>query len=731
MSSVVNASKKSSSEKINNIEHVLNPKKFIRLFTKETCTYEEKLIQKILQHICALRNSGGGKLTIWLTETCSTREIEACAEIIINAAENVLSDTKRNDFKKSKCMNRLLMFFIKGSEEIVTMNYNMYIMENNDAKLVPSTKPAAEVRLFLQRQKGEAVPGKEECYFHPKDDEKIIERQTRQKSQSLKDRNVRQKIFERQREHTDKQDPKTLTQKEKQNPKRQKEEPCLRPKECVRANIAKDQTRPTAEPCSRVEKRVYRNIAKDQTKRKELVARAEENFHKTTRFLPLFDDSLLQTTPLYAKKLVIKGQKIKPPTVLTINYKMLPGYTFHKYIAGYISLAVHELIKNYQVGELYGIAFDGAVHREKFGEIEVCDIQRKVEKMTKSMVWPRHVDSKVSILPVGHQEDSDLRYVIRVSPWNYHVCRKDFTGQTRQNDEQGQIRQNDEQGLTTQKEKQDRTGTKEGPCIIPEECVYVNDQIRLKVKEEPLEEHNCKTTSGFHPSSKNPLLPVILLQTKKPKTKLNAKLLNQEEIVKGEKIKRRSTAVTVKFKMLKEKKFYSPQKSVADCITQDEYDLRQYVSAFANHQGGELYYGIASDGTIHGERMKEIEIDDIQRIVEKKIESMVWPRHVDNIQKFWTICFLPVKHEEDADPRYVIKISVDRCPGGVFVTDPESYYVVRNSVVKLAYSMWIARLEGSSTAEMLDKTDYREFTGKTNYINLNQINIHSPGGATN
>ena len=724
MSSIVNTSKKSGSEKINNIEHVLHPKIFIRLFTKEKCTYEEKLIQEILQHICALRNSGGGKFTIWLTETCSAQEIDECAEIIINAVETVLSDTKRNDIKKSKCMNRLLMFFIKGSEEIVTMKYNMYIMENNDAKLVPSTKPAAEVRLFLQRQKGEAVPGGEECYFHPKWDEKIIESQTRQKSQPLKNRNVRQKIFEEQIGHYDEQVPKTLTQKEDQDRKRQKEEPCLRPEERVRANMVKDQTRPKEEPCPRIEKRVYRKTVKDQTKPKELVARAEGYFHKTTsRFLPLFEDSLLQTTSLYAKKLVAKVKKTIP---ITVNYKTLQDKTFYKYLDECISQDVHELIENHQVGELnYDIAFDVTVH----DEIEIGKIQRRVETMIESIVWLRHVDSKVSILPVRHQEDNDLHYVIRISlggefvtdPWDYLFCRKDFTVQ---------VRQNDEQGLTTQKEEQDRTRTKEDPCITPEECVYVGDQIKLK--EEPLEETYCKTTSGFHPSSKNPLLPVVLLQTKNPKTNLNyAKLLNQEEIVKGEKIKTPTTAVTVKFKMLKEKKFYSPQKSVADCITQDEYNLPQYVSAFANHQGGELYYGIASDGTIHGERIKEIEIDDIQRKVEKKIESMVWPRHVDNIQKFWTICFLPVKHQEDADPRYVIKISVDRCPGGVFVTDPDSYYVVRNSVVKLAFSMWIARLEGSSTAEMLDKTAYREFTGKINYINLNQINIHSPGGTTN
>ena len=145
------------SEKANNIDHVLNPEKFIRLFTKKRCTNEDKLMQEILRCICALRNSGGGKLTIWLTETCSTREVETCAKIIINAAENALPTTKRTDFIKLKCTNRLLIFSIRGSKEIVTMKYNMYIIENDVVKLVPSIKSAAEVRILLQTQKGKSV----------------------------------------------------------------------------------------------------------------------------------------------------------------------------------------------------------------------------------------------------------------------------------------------------------------------------------------------------------------------------------------------------------------------------------------------------------------------------------------------------------------------------------------------------------------------------------------------
>ena len=121
---------------MNNIEHVLDPKLFIKFFTRERCTYEEKLVQEILRCICGLRNSGGGKLTIWLTKICSASEIEKCVKIIQDAAENILSNTKRTDCVMKKSMNRLLIFSIQGSEEIVTMKYNMCVMENDEVKLI-------------------------------------------------------------------------------------------------------------------------------------------------------------------------------------------------------------------------------------------------------------------------------------------------------------------------------------------------------------------------------------------------------------------------------------------------------------------------------------------------------------------------------------------------------------------------------------------------------------------
>ena len=434
MAEAVIASKESGGEKTNDIEHVLDFETFIKLFTKEGCTNEDKLMQEILQPICALRNSGGGKLTIWSKENCSTRETEKCAEIIINAAENALSNTKKTDCIKEKCMNRLLIFSILGSQEVVTMNYNMYIVENDKVKLVQSTTSAAEVRLLrlhLQERKAESV--------------------------QIAGNHEQEKI--------------------------------------------EDQTRPK------------------------------------------------------------KGQGTKA--------------------AGWI-----------------------------------------------------------------HGKN-------------------------------------------------------------------VKDQARRKEDPGPRAEgYDNKLSFGLHPSRKDLPLLVTLWQPNNPLKILS----NHEEMVQGEKIKIPTTPVTVKFKMLKKRGFYSDQKHRTDGLTPDEYEVvLKHVSAFANHLGGRLYFGVASDGTVDGERLETNEIIGIRRGVNKKIESMVWPRDV-NVERLWEICFLPVKLQKDIHPRYVIKISVDRCPGGLFVKDPESYHVVKNRVVKLPFSNWIARLE-RSTVETSDEAASGDYGGKMN-INL-------------
>ena len=228
----------------------------------------------------------------------------------------------------------------------------------------------------------------------------------------------------------------------------------------------------------------------------------------------------------------------------------------------------------------------------------------------------------------------------------------------------------------------------------------------------------------FYPRVEQPMLhrsfeycPGVSIAPLQITPETNIQTEAHRQFLRGQRIKTPTTSDTVMFKMLKENKFYTSKTNVAHRITLDQNELLKYVSAFANHTGGELYYGIDTNGTVLGERFDQVERDMIQEEVEKKIASMVWSKHAKEFPKFCKISFLPVRHSYSC---FVIKISVERFPGAVFVKDPESYYVVRNRVMKLPFFKWIARVE-DATMKIADKTPaFGELEGKIS------INILKP-----
>lgn len=194
-------------------------------------------------HLWVTYNSGGGKLTIWLTKICSASEIEKCVKIIQDAAENILSNTKRADCVMKKSMNRLLLFSVRGSEEIVTMKYNMYVMEDDEVKLVSSTRSAADVRRVLQKRRGESVP-----VAKGYNQRKIIEYQTRLKEEPI----PRTKRFGRR--------------KKRKNRARIKEAPDPKTKEFGHGKNVEDRARSKEEPVPRTKEFDHEAFAKVQTR---------------------------------------------------------------------------------------------------------------------------------------------------------------------------------------------------------------------------------------------------------------------------------------------------------------------------------------------------------------------------------------------------------------------------------------------------------------------------------
>ena len=139
------------------------------------------------------------------------------------------------------------------------------------------------------------------------------------------------------------------------------------------------------------------------------------------------------------------------------------------------------------------------------------------------------------------------------------------------------------------------------------------------------------------------------------------------------------------FKCLKDEKSKN-----SDMVTRMQKNkLTSYISAFANGDGGHIYYGINDQKVVVGQVVENRE--EITREVEKIIRKMLWPKDCGEVErgKHWEIFFEPVSGVDD---KFVIVIAVAPSPQPVFAEKPESYHVVDGQVKMLNYTEWEKRL---------------------------------------
>ena len=139
----------------------------------------------------------------------------------------------------------------------------------------------------------------------------------------------------------------------------------------------------------------------------------------------------------------------------------------------------------------------------------------------------------------------------------------------------------------------------------------------------------------------------------------------------------------------------SPSKCItlADRMTGKSNKFASYVSAFANHSGGRIYYGINDNGIVEGKEITEKDKNEVIKKVTNTINKMIWPLSVKPRRgNQWDICF-----ESVADPSggeipstFVIVVSVAPCPGGVFSEAPESYHLVEGRAEKMSFHDWLS-----------------------------------------
>ena len=171
----------------------------------------------------------------------------------------------------------------------------------------------------------------------------------------------------------------------------------------------------------------------------------------------------------------------------------------------------------------------------------------------------------------------------------------------------------------------------------------------------------------------------------------------KEDFFKGKNVEFKED-VNVQFKSLKAGA--TKCVTLADRVVNKSNKLALYVSAFANHRGGHVYYGINDNGIVEGEEVSNK--DEIIRKVDKAINKLIWPDHCYKPKRGqeWDIFFVPVKNSEGEEipSIFVIVIAVACCSGGVFVDAPESYHIVEGKVEKMSLTLWKAKFLSSATA---------------------------------
>ncbi len=128
----------------------------------------------------------------------------------------------------------------------------------------------------------------------------------------------------------------------------------------------------------------------------------------------------------------------------------------------------------------------------------------------------------------------------------------------------------------------------------------------------------------------------------------------------------------------------SGRTTFAKRMMNEKNKFSNYISGFANHRGGHIYYGINDNCVVVGEKLTRADIDAVEKAVAEVIKNLVWTERRISPKRGvnWEIYFEKVKNEngEIEDSTYVIVVFVAFCRGGVFTAEPESYYIKEKKV---------------------------------------------------
>uniref|UniRef100_A0A2R8ZH53 Schlafen family member 12 n=1 Tax=Pan paniscus TaxID=9597 RepID=A0A2R8ZH53_PANPA len=117
--------------------------------------------------------------------------------------------------------------------------------------------------------------------------------------------------------------------------------------------------------------------------------------------------------------------------------------------------------------------------------------------------------------------------------------------------------------------------------------------------------------------------------------------------------------------------------------------LPQYVSAFANTDGGYLFIGLNEDKEIIGFKAEMSDLDNLEREIEKSIRKMPVHHFCMEKKKINYSCKFLGVYDKGSLCGYVCALRVERFCCAVFAKEPDSWHVKDNRVMQLTRKEWI------------------------------------------
>lgn len=149
---------------------------------------------------------------------------------------------------------------------------------------------------------------------------------------------------------------------------------------------------------------------------------------------------------------------------------------------------------------------------------------------------------------------------------------------------------------------------------------------------------------------------------------------------------------TVQFKKIKAE----DTKSLVNGI--DNY-LPKYVSAFANHSGGKVFFGIEDDSVVTGQSVENEQVkhqieEAVGKVMDRKVNGVrirIWgtPDFTPEYNREWSLRFIEVQSPKN-DSRFVIEVQIFPFIGGMFLKCPRCLKVdeATGEIVQMDFNEW-------------------------------------------